>query len=66
MNVDWEVMFPLTTVHNLSRDVSEHNPIILDKMEVGDRKPKCLKFKKKLVVGRRFPCKSDKGLDASS
>jgi hypothetical protein len=44
MNVDWEVMFPLTTVHNLSRDVSEHNPIILDKMEVGDRKPKCLKF----------------------
>jgi hypothetical protein len=44
MNVHWEVMFPLTTVHNLSRDVSEHNPIILDKMEVGDRKPKCLKF----------------------
>jgi exonuclease III len=33
MSSDWEDLFLLTTVHKVARDVSNHNPIILDTME---------------------------------
>ena len=30
---EWEKLFPLTIVHKLSREVSDHSPLILDTME---------------------------------
>jgi exonuclease III len=33
MSSDWEDLFPLTTIHKIAREVSDHNPIILDTME---------------------------------
>jgi chemotaxis regulatin CheY-phosphate phosphatase CheZ len=38
MSSDWEDLFLLTTVHKVARDVSNHNPIILDTMESRDVK----------------------------
>jgi exonuclease III len=38
MSSDWEDLFPLTTIHKIAREVSDHNPIILDTMESRDVK----------------------------
>jgi exonuclease III len=46
MTADWEDMFPLTTVHKIARDVSDHNPIILDTMENREHKKKTFRFEK--------------------
>jgi hypothetical protein len=46
MTADWEDLFPLTTVHKIARDVSDHNPIILDTMENREQKKKLSNLKK--------------------
>jgi hypothetical protein len=46
MNDAWETLFPLTTVHKLVREMSDHNPLILDTMEQKDKAVRDFKFKK--------------------
>jgi exonuclease III len=49
MSSDWEDLFPLTTVHKLNRDVSDHNPLILDTMEDKPKKKFPFRFKKNCI-----------------
>jgi hypothetical protein len=42
MSDTWESLFPLTTVHKLNREVSDHNPLILDTMENKPKKEECV------------------------
>jgi hypothetical protein len=44
MNDAWENLFPLTTVHKLVREISDHNSLILDTMEKKDRPAREFKF----------------------
>jgi hypothetical protein len=44
---DWELIFPLTTVHNLAREVSDHNPLILDTMENREQRSRDFRFEKR-------------------
>jgi hypothetical protein len=46
MNDSWENLFPLTTVHKLVRELSDHNPLILDTMEQRDKVVRDFKFEK--------------------
>jgi hypothetical protein len=46
MNNDWESMFPLVTIHKISREISDHNPIILDTLENREQKSRNFKFEK--------------------
>jgi hypothetical protein len=46
MNSDSENIFALTTVHKISRDVSDHNPIFLDTMENREQKNRTFRFEK--------------------
>jgi hypothetical protein len=46
MSSDWEDLFPLTTVHKLSRDISDHNPLILDTLENKPKKKYPFRFEK--------------------
>jgi exonuclease III len=46
MTTDWEKMFPLVTVHKISREVSDHNPIILDTLEDREQISRSFKFEK--------------------
>jgi hypothetical protein len=34
MSNSWEDLFPLVTVHKLVREVSDHNPLILDTLDI--------------------------------
>jgi exonuclease III len=38
MSSSWEMLFPLVTVHKLVRDMSDHNPLILDTLDIRIRK----------------------------
>jgi hypothetical protein len=49
MNDAWENLFPLTTVHKLVREISDHNPLILDTMEQKDRPSRDFKFEKSWI-----------------
>jgi hypothetical protein len=49
MSSSWEDMFPLTTVHKLSREISDHNPMILDTLEVKVKKNKGFGFEKRWI-----------------
>jgi hypothetical protein len=46
MSSDWEDIFPLTTVHKLNREISDHNPLILDTMENKPKKKYEFRFEK--------------------
>jgi hypothetical protein len=46
MSSDWEDLFPLTTVHKLNRDISDHNTLILDTMENRPKKKYEFRFEK--------------------
>jgi hypothetical protein len=46
MNDSCETLFPLTTVHKLVREMSDHNPLILDTMEQRDRVVRDFKLEK--------------------
>ena len=54
MSREWELLFPLVTVHKLSREVSDHCPIILDTMEGGTRKNKHFRFDKRWIQNDTF------------
>ena len=54
MSKDWEDMFPLTTVHKLSREMSDHCPLILDTMEAGINKKRDFRFDKRWVQEETF------------
>ena len=54
MNKDWEDLFPLVTVHKLTRDVSDHNPIILDTMENKETKTRVFRFEKRWLKEETF------------
>jgi exonuclease III len=38
MSSSWEDLFPLVTVHKLVRDMSDHNPLILDTLDIKVKK----------------------------
>jgi exonuclease III len=54
MTADWENMFPLIVVHKKSRDVSDHNPTILDTMENREQKKKSFRFEKNWLKEEEF------------
>jgi hypothetical protein len=54
MSSAWEELFPLTTVHKLNRDISDHNPLILDTMENKPKKTHEFKFKKSWIKEEVF------------
>jgi exonuclease III len=51
---EWEVLFPLTTVHKLVREVSDHNPIILDTMENREQRSREFRFHKRWLKEENF------------
>ena len=54
MTREWELLFPLTTVHKLTREVSDHNPIVLDTMEASEPKVRSFRFEKKWIKDDAF------------
>jgi hypothetical protein len=54
MSSSWEDMFPLTTVHKLSREISDHNPMILDTVEVKVKKNNGFGFEKRWIKDDDF------------
>jgi hypothetical protein len=51
---EWELLFPLTTVHKLSREISDHNPIILDTMEGREKQCRDFRFDKRWLKDESF------------
>jgi exonuclease III len=48
MSSSWEELFPLVTVHKLVRDISDHNPLILDTLDIMVKK-RDFRFEKKMA-----------------
>ena len=46
MSKGWEDLFPLTTVHKLTREASDHNPVIIDTMEAQATKKRKIRFER--------------------
>jgi hypothetical protein len=57
---EWELLFPLTTVHKLSREISDHNPIILDTMEGREKQSREFRFDKRWLKDESFLAKVDR------
>jgi exonuclease III len=51
---EWELLFPLTTVHKLIREISDHNPIILDTMEGREKQVREFRFEKRWLKKKIF------------
>jgi hypothetical protein len=51
---EWELLFPLTTVHKLIREISDHNPIILDTMEGREKQAREFRFEKRWLKEEDF------------
>jgi hypothetical protein len=54
MSSDWVELFPLATVHKLSRDVSDHNHLILDTMENKPKNKYPFRFEKNWIKEEDF------------
>jgi hypothetical protein len=54
MTTDWESIFLLTTVHKISREISDHNPIILDTMENREQENRSFRFEKSWLKEEDF------------
>jgi hypothetical protein len=54
MSCSWEDLFTLTTVHKLSREISDHNPLILDTMEDSRKNNKEFRFEKTWLTEEDF------------
>jgi hypothetical protein len=54
MTADWENILPLTTIHIISRDISDHNPIILDTIENREHKSRTFRFEKQWLKEEDF------------
>jgi endonuclease/exonuclease/phosphatase family metal-dependent hydrolase len=57
---EWELLFPLTTVHKLAREVSDHNPLILDTMENREQRSREFRFEKRWLKEEDFLLRVDK------
>jgi hypothetical protein len=57
VNREWELLFPLTIVHKLSREISDHNPIILDTMEGREKQSREFRFDKRWLKDESFLAK---------
>jgi hypothetical protein len=53
MSSSWEDLFPLVTVHKLVREVSDHNPLILDTLEIRE-KSREFRFEKRWLGEENF------------
>jgi hypothetical protein len=51
---EWELLFPLTTIHKLSREISDHSPIILDTMEGREKQIKEFRSDKRWLKEENF------------
>jgi hypothetical protein len=51
---EWELLFPLTTVHKLTREVSDHSPIIIDTMEGKENQRREFRFEKRWLKEEDF------------
>jgi exonuclease III len=60
MSSSWEDLFPLTTVHKLNRDISDHNPLILDTMEGKPKKKYEFRFEKNWIKEEDFLVRVDR------
>jgi hypothetical protein len=54
VNREWELLFPLTIVHKLIREVSDHNPIIIDTMEGAGKQNRDFRFEKRWLKEEEF------------
>jgi hypothetical protein len=54
VNREWELLFPLTTVHKLTREVSDHSPIIIDTMEGNENQRREFRFEKRWLKEEEF------------
>jgi hypothetical protein len=54
MSSSWEDSFPLTIVHKLARDISDHNPLILDNIEAKENKNRDFRFENRWVKENDF------------
>jgi hypothetical protein len=54
MSNNWEDLFPLTIVHKVAREMSNHNPLILKTMEHKDRKRRKFMFEKRWLKEHDF------------
>jgi hypothetical protein len=57
---EWELLFPLTTVHKLAREVSDHNPLILDTMENREQRSREFRFEKRWLKEDSFVSRVDR------
>jgi hypothetical protein len=57
---EWELLFPLTTVHKLAREVLDHNPLILDTMENREQRSREFIFEKRWLKEESFLLRVDK------
>jgi hypothetical protein len=53
MNSEWENLFPVT-VHKISRDIYDHNPIILDTLEDKEHRSISFRFEKSWLKEEDF------------
>jgi hypothetical protein len=60
MTTVWENIFSLTTVHKISREISDHNPIILDTMENREQKNRSFIFEKSWLKEEDFLARVEK------
>jgi hypothetical protein len=51
---EWELLFPLTIVDKLIREVYDHNPIILDTMEGREKQAREFRFEKRYLKEVNF------------
>jgi hypothetical protein len=54
MSRSWKHIFPLTTVYKLVREISDHNPLILDTMKAKAKKNREFRFEKIWVTEDDF------------
>jgi exonuclease III len=54
MSKEWEMLFLLTTVHKLVREIFDHNPIILDTMENREQRSREFRFDKRWLKDENF------------
>jgi exonuclease III len=53
MSSSWEDLFPLVTIHKLVREISDHSPLILDTLDIGE-KNRDFRFEKRWLCEETF------------
>jgi hypothetical protein len=57
---EWKLLFHFTTVYKLAREVSDHNPLILDTMENREQRSREIRFEKRWLKEESFLLRIDK------